>query len=250
MARTSTRPRRGSPLHLTPAFDLFKPSYEIVRKHIWIFGPLYAVPFIFSLHSWLWSPAGPNVHTHHWWGTWQSFGPGWSASPIPIFTSYAFVGFAILWFLFVIIAGTIVQIMTQEAQLEGAEGKEVITFDPLWRVAKEVGWRMLGLYVLVGLVIVIGLILLIIPGLIMIRRYFLAPYVMLDKRPKSVVEAMEISARMSKSYSGSIWGIVGVMFLIGLVSIIPVIGWFASFLLGMFYSVAPALRYQELKELS
>lgn len=250
MVRVSTRPRRGSLLHLTPSFDLFRPSYEIIRKHIWIFGPLFAVQFIFTLHSWIWTPTGTNAASTHWWHRWLDVGPGWAASPIPVFTSYAFVGFAVVWFLFVIVAGTVVQIMTQEAQLEGAEGKEVITFDKLWGIVKEMGWRMLGLYILVGLFIFVGLILLIIPGLIMIRRYFLAPYVMLDKRPKSIMEAMEISARMSKPYSGSIWGIIGVMFLIGLISIIPVIGWLASFFLGVAYSVAPALRYQELKNLT
>lgn len=249
MARTSTRPRHGSPLHITPAFDLFRPSYEIVRKNIWIFGPLYAIPFIFALHSWLWSPSGPNAVHHHWWGDWQNFGPGWSASPVPVFTSYAFVGFALIWFIFVIAAGTIVQIMNQEAQLQGAEGK-AITFDKLWAVVKQIGWRMLGLYIVVALFIIGGLILLIVPGLIMIRRYFLSPYVMLDKRPKTISEAMEISAKISKPHSGSIWGVIGVMFLIGLISVIPVVGWLASFLLGMFYSVAPALRYQELKKLA
>lgn len=250
MARTSTRPRRGSQHHLTPSFGLFRPSYQIVRKHIWIFGPLYIVPFIFAFHSWLWTPTGVNAANHPMWHRWIDIGPGWSASPIPIFTSYAFIGFALIWFVFVIAAGTIVQIMTQEAQLEGSEGKEVITFNNLWRTVKETGWRMLGLYIVVGLYILVGLILLIVPGLIMIRRYFLAPYVMLDKRPKTISEAMEISANLSKPNSGSIWGIIGVMFLLGLISIVPIIGWLASFVLGMFYSVAPALRYQELKNLS
>jgi hypothetical protein len=73
----------------------------------------------------------------------------------------------------------------------------------------------------------------------------LAPYVMLDTKC-GITEAMERSADLTKPYSGYIWGIIGVMFLIGLFNIIPGIGWMISFVLGMLYSIAPALRYQEL----
>jgi len=83
----------------------------------------------------------------------------------------------------------------------------------------------------------------------MIRRYYLAPYAMID-RNCGIKEAMERSAAMSKPYSGSIWGIIGVMILISLVGIVPLIGWLASLILGMLYVVAPALRYQQLKRLA
>jgi uncharacterized membrane protein len=109
------------------------------------------------------------------------------------------------------------------------------------------GWQMFGLYLLIGLYVFVGLILFIVPGLIMLRRYFLAPYVLLDTRC-SIKEAMERSAAMTKPYSKYIWGVIGVMFLIGLANVIPGIGWLIAFIFGMFYSVAPALRYQELKE--
>jgi uncharacterized membrane protein len=116
-----------------------------------------------------------------------------------------------------------------------------------WKTAKELGWRMFGLYILIGLYIFVGFILLIIPGLIMLRRYFLAPYVMLDTKC-GITEAMERSAEISKPYSGYVWGIIGVMFLIGLLNAVPGIGWMFAFAFGMLYSVAPALRYQELKD--
>jgi uncharacterized membrane protein len=166
---------------------------------------------------------------------------------VPSFLFYSFVGFGILWFLFSLLAGTVIQIMTQEAQLEASEGNN-LDFSRLWAVVKDIGWRMFGLYLLIGLYIIVGLILFIIPGLIMLRRYLLAPYVMLDTRC-GITEAMEKSAELTKPYSGYIWGIIGVMFLIGLFNIIPGIGWMIAFVLGMFYSVAPAIRYQELKEI-
>jgi uncharacterized membrane protein len=92
------------------------------------------------------------------------------------------------------------------------------------------------------------LILLVIPGLIMIRRYFLAPYVMLDKKV-GIREAMDQSAELSKINTGSVWGIIGVSFLIALVNVIPIIGGLASFSLGALYSVAPAMRYLQLKKI-
>ncbi len=140
------------------------------------------------------------------------------------------------------------QIMLQAAQLEASEGKSV-TFDRIWKTTKQLGWRMAGLYIVVGLTILVGLLLLVVPGLIFIRRYFLSPYVMLDKKV-GIREAMDRSAAMSKPYSGSVWGVIGVMFLISLIGIIPLIGWLISFILGIFYSVASALRYQELKKLA
>jgi hypothetical protein len=247
MARTSNRPRYNSPLNLPGAFQLFKPSRDIVIKNIWIFGPLYGVPLLFFLHSWLWSPPlaipGNHLASHL-----DSFSSGWLFSPTANYTFSALIGFSIIWFLFALAIGTIAQIMSQAAQLEAVEDKP-LHFYRLWQVVKELGWRMLGLYLLVGLYVFVGLILFIVPGLIMLRRYYLASYVMLDKKC-SVKEAMERSSAMSKPYSKSVWGIIGVMFLIALVSVVPYIGSLVAFVLSLLYSVAPAMRYQQLKKLT
>jgi uncharacterized membrane protein len=221
------RARLGSPLRLKGSFELFGQSRKLVQKNIWIFAPLFALPLVFSFHSW-------------------EFGSGLSASAVPSYMWYGFVGFSFLWLVFVLAVGTVVQIMSQEAQLEATEGRP-LDFIRLWGVVKETAWPMFGLYLLIGLYVFVGLILFIIPGLIMLRRYFLAPYVLLDTRC-GVKEAMERSAEMSKPYSKYIWGVIGVMFLIGLFNVIPGVGWLVAFILGMYYSVAPALRYQELKE--
>jgi hypothetical protein len=249
MAITSARPRKNSPYNLPGAFKLFKPSRDLVLKHIWIFAPLYVAPLIFSVHAWIWTPSAASQNNTKVWWDYSWFGSGFSSSSLPAYFWYAFVGFSILWFLIVISAGTILQIMAQRAQLDAAHHKHAITFGELWATVKELGWRMLGLYLLVGLYILVGLILLIIPGLIMIRRYFLAPFVMLDTKC-SIKEAMDRSAAMSKPFSGAIWGVIGVMILIGLINIIPFLGWLIAFILGSLYSVAPALRYEQLKKLN
>jgi hypothetical protein len=244
MARTSRRARRTSPLNLPSAFDLFAPSKEIVLKNIWIFGPLYAVPFIFWIHSWIWSPL-PNQKVHFWQH--DSFSSAWPGGPIPTYTTFTLVGFSLLWLLIILIVGTIAQIMAQAAQLEGAQARP-LDFQNLWQVVKDIGWRLFGLYIVIGIVVLVGLVLLVIPGLIMIRRYFMAPYVMIDRRV-GIRQALDQSAELSKINTGSVWGVIGVMFLIGLVNIIPIIGGLASFLLGSLYSVAPAIRYIQLKNI-
>jgi hypothetical protein len=246
MASSSRRARRSSPLYLPSAFDLFTPSKEVVLRNLWIFGPLYAIPFIFWVHSWIWSPL-PGEHIR-WWNHADGFSSAWPGGSVPTYITFAFVGFSLFWLLIIFAAGTIAQIMAQAAQLEGAQARR-LDFHDLWLVVKELGWRLLGLYIVMGLIIFVGLILLIVPGLIMIRRYFLAPYVMIDKKV-GIREALDESAALSKLNPGSIWGIIGVMFLIGLANIVPIIGGLAAFAFGSLYSVAPALRYLQLKKLA
>lgn len=246
MAKTSKRARRTSQYYLPGAFDLFKPSKELVLKNIWIFGPLYAIPLVFYIHSWMWSPL-PSESVG-WWHRADGFSSGWPASPWPSYLTFLAVGLSVLWFLVIIFIGTVAQIMSQKAQLEASRDNS-FDFSHLWQNVKELGWRMLGLYIVMSVIILIGFALLIIPGLILLRRYFLAPYVMLDKK-LGIREALDSSAALSKKNTGAIWGVIGVMFLIGLANIIPIIGGLAAFGLGCLYSVAPALRYQQLKKLT
>jgi hypothetical protein len=246
MARTSRRARRNSPLYLPSAFDLFTPSKELVLKHIWIFGPLYAVPLIFYIHSWMWAPL-PNQHVSFWHNA-DGFSSGWPGGTLPSYLTFMTVGFSLLWFVIILAAGTIAQIMSQAAQLRASQDHE-LDYRHLWQTVREQGWQLFGLYIVTALIILVGLILLIVPGLIFIRRYFLAPYVMIDKK-LGIADSLSESAALTKVNTGSVWGVIGVMFLIGLLNILPYIGGLAAFGFGVLYSVAPALRYQQLKKLA
>jgi hypothetical protein len=246
MARTKNRARRTSHLYLPSAFDLFTPSKDIVLKNIWIFGPLYAVLFVFFAHSWLWSPpAGQHVRL---WQHSDGFSSGWLGGPLPAYFTFLAVGFSLLWLALTLVVGTTAQIMSQAAQLDAVEDKH-LDFQNLWQVVKTKGWRLLGLYIVMSLIIGLGFVLLFIPGLFMIRRYIMAPYVMIDKNT-GIQESLTKSAAISLKNTGAVWGIIGVLFLIGLVNIIPYFGGLAAFVLGSLYSVAPALRYQQLKKLA
>jgi hypothetical protein len=239
-----SRARLGSPLRLHGSVELFGLSSKLVRKNIWVFAPLFALPLLFVFHAWEWTPALGGSLGHHW-TRYSWLGAGFSSS-VPYFLWYSLIGYSIYWLVFVVLAGTAVQIMLQQAQLDAIE-KKPLDLVRLWRVAKAEYRNMLGLYLVMGLYILAGLVLFIIPGLIMLRRYFLAPYVMLDTKC-DIKSAMERSAEITKPYSGYVWGILLVMTLIGLLNILPGIGWMLAFALGMFYCAAPALRYHELKE--
>jgi hypothetical protein len=241
------RTRRGSPLHITRARDLFAISRDLILKNIKVFGPLYFVALIFSFNSWASTPDLGSHTDKSGWMRYSWFGTGFSSS-VPNYLWYIMLGLSVFWVIFVFIVGTIVQIMAQDAQLRAAR-HEKVSLERSWKTVKELGWRMLGLYLLIGLYIVVGLIFFIIPGLIMLRRYFLAPYVMLDEKV-TVKEAMEKSAAITGQFSRSIWGIIGIMFSISLLFAFPFIGWMIAFVAGMLYSAAPALRYLELKKIS
>lgn len=239
MVQTSRRARRTSPLYLPGAFDLFTPSKELVLRNIWIFGPLYAIYFIFYLHSWIWTPKpGQNVEL---WQNAHGFSTAWPGAPLPTYLTFMVVGLSILWFVIIGFIGTAVQVMSQRAQLDAVHGKP-LHFKYLFATVREIGWRMLGLYVLSTLAIVFSL-------FILTRRYLLAPYVMLEKKT-GILESMRLSSELSNRNPGAVWGVVGVMVLIGLVNIVPIIGGLASFMIGSLYSLAPAIRFQQLKKLT
>lgn len=216
-------------------------------KNIWIFGPLYAVPLILGIHDWIWSPTGPQAHGS-WWNHAYGFSSSGPGNPFPDYGFSALVGFSIIWLLFVTVAGTIAAIMSQAAQLDAVQNKH-LDFQNLWEVVKRMGWRLLGLYIVTGLIVFVGLLLLIVPGLIFLRRYYLAPYVMIDKN-LSIGDSLSKSAELSALNTGAIWGLLGVMLLIGLIGIVPFIGGLVSFIIGSLYSVAPAMRYEQLKKLA
>jgi hypothetical protein len=246
MARTSRRARKTSAYYLPGAFDLFTPSKELVLSKIWIFGPLYAIFFIFYIHSWLWQPL-PHQHVRLWQHA-DGFSSGWPGWPVPSYLTFLTIGFSLLWLFIIVVIGTIAQIMSNAAQLSAAKDKD-FDYKDLWQAVKENGWRLLGLYILMIVIITLGLIVFIVPGLIFMRRYILAPYVVLDKK-LGIMDSLAKSSEISKLNTGALWGVIGVMFLIGLLNIVPVIGGLAAFVFGGLYSVAPAIRYQQLKKLA
>ncbi len=110
--------------------------------------------------------------------------------------------------------------------------------------------RMIGFTALFSVLFLVGVVLFIVPGLIVMRRYYLAPYYLVD-RNLSIKEAMRQSAKDSKPAASYIWGILGVAVFFALIaqmmqSALGDFGLILSILCGYLYIFAPALRYKEL----
>lgn len=220
---------------LTSAFDLFPKSRELVMKNLRVFGWLYLLPFLFSLGD-VFSQS-KAAKTGDPVDSLSKFSGGGLAT---------LVGFGIAIILASIVVLLFVQAMLFVLELQVAQNKTP-NMGELWQTAKHYFWRLLGLGILVGVFIIGGLILFIVPGLFALRRYFLSPYYLVDK-DLTISEAMKQSAAESKEFSGSIWGVLGVALLMGLFGIVPIVGSIISLVLGALYSVAPALRYLEIKK--
>lgn len=235
------RARRSSAFYIPNAFGLFTPSKDLFLKHIDVFGLLYIIPALLWLHSWVSTPA-------HGWNLWNRSSDANYSWTLPGSFNAALIGFSFLWFIFAIAAGLAAQIMLQKSQLEVTSGKKP-EIGRAWQTVKKLWKPMLGLYVVMSLIVLAGFVLLIVPGLFMIRRYMFAPYVMLEKKC-GIKRALEESHQLGLANTGAVWGLIGVMFLISLLGILPLIGSLASFVVGALYSIAPALRYEQLKKLA
>lgn len=209
------------------AFSLFTQSKDIVQKNLQQYAILYAPTIIMTLYS-LRNPLETNAS-----GTVTLGGP----------TAVSALLFAVL-----VVASLVAQIMLTSLTLRNAKGKSG-TFDELWSDTKKFTFPIIGMAIVVGLMFLVGLLLLIIPAFIVLRRYFLAAYVMLDQ-DLGIGQSMKKSAAISKPFSGSIWGLLGVSLLINLPSALGVIGSLVTLALTFAYAVAPALRYVELKKLT
>lgn len=132
-------------------------------------------------------------------------------------------------------------------ELRLAQGKQLGP-KQAFRESLHYFWRLVGLYISVGFLVVVGLLLLIVPGIIMIRRYFLAGFFLIDNN-LGIGEAMRQSAAATKGRAGAVWGVIGVQILLTLPGIVPIVGSFVGAVLTMLYACAPAMRYEQIKAL-
>lgn len=220
---------------LTPSFSLFTKSKNLIMANVNTYGLIYLLPFLMGLFSTIRSSRMDRLE-------------GVTAGSYGIDISGAAFGFGLLFGLAMIILYVLVSLASYALNYQTSVGEKP-TISELWPVVQKYGWRLIGLFFAIGFMVLFGLIALVVPGLIFLRRYYLAPYVMLDK-DLSIGAAMKESARISKPHSGSVWSLIGVSIVLSLPGVIPVFGWLVSFVLTTLYAVAPALRYQELKKLA
>lgn len=212
---------------LPSAFSLFKPSWEAVKRNLKAFVLIGLVPYVLIVLLALALGISRGVLHEQ------------SSSLKPE------LGIGLV--VFVLIAAVCALVLTPAlvyTQLQSVRGNSVEPAAAV-KTGLHTCWRFLGVGLLSGLVIALGFVALIVPGIIFLRRYFLAGYFLIDG-DLGVMEAMKRSAAATKGRAMAVWGLVGVLFLIGLVGIIPLLGSIASAVLSVVYYCAPAVRYAQL----
>lgn len=150
-----------------------------------------------------------------------------------------FLGFAIL------IASVSASALLQLRAVQGRNTDLV----QLYRDSIAFWPRIVGFSLLFGLMLAVGFVLLIIPGLIVLRRYILTPYFLIDEN-LGIREAMQRSAAASKPMSKHIWAMLLVIFSFTGLGVLcgqlwPEYGGFIPLLFPILYNFLPSLRYQE-----
>jgi uncharacterized membrane protein len=208
------------------AFSLFKPSWEALKLNLSTFLLLLFIPIVGTIVLFA--------------GSFGFLSTGHSSGSLS-------VGFAAAIIVLVIYELLLMPALVY-AQVKSAQGQKVSVSEVL-RGGRQYFWRFYGVAILSGLIILGGFILLIVPGLFMLKRYYLATY-MLISDDLGVMEALRRSAEVSKRYAGAVWGLLGVTLLLALVGIVPIIGLLVSWVGTIAYYCAPAVRYEQLKALA
>lgn len=260
LVRDNVSMAKPSDNHPVSALELFGKSYELVMRNIKTFGILLILPAIAAIAS----TARYDMHSDKSNVNNINFFSGTT----PAYAITGIIGVSLISVIIFSIAALIIQAMLTCLQLEAAEGKTP-TLKHLWQLGKKYWLRLLGLVLVIGMYIiggsligvlvlivlrnalgvVIGLSLIAAAILFVLVHYYLAPYALVEGDMK-IFDALEKSANISKQFVWSVLSVIGIFFLIALIGELTLIGPIISFILGSLYSVAPALRYKELKRLA
>lgn len=229
---------------LTGAVNLFGKSYALVRKNLNVYALVYAIPAAMMIAGIIQIIADNQRHGWAW-------GHAFSSSFLgPSIGSDSSVQTASTILAVVLLFGAIISyFLAVVLNLRVAQGSRP-TLRSLWEeVTQNWLWaKLLGLGVVTIMMLVVGFILLIVPGVIILWRLFLAPYILIDQKT-TIDEALSKSWKMSSGYAWPIYSIILFSFVLALTGIIPIVGSLIAFILATAYAAAPALRYQELKNL-
>jgi hypothetical protein len=213
--------------HLTPSFELIKPSINLVREHFVAFTYLIMLPGL------TYAIGGVLAQTVL------------QADGTIIIHQKEIVGFAIMLLAAVWMTVNLGPMTYFQLRATKKQPESLVTY---YQAGLPFSLKILGLYIAYAVAVIVGLILLIIPGLIMLRRYLLAPFYVVDKR-LPVFTAMKQSAQDTKPVSGYIWGLIGLQLIAALLASvaaeIPVIGIVIGQLLTFTLTFTAVLRYRE-----
>ncbi|MBX4196935.1 hypothetical protein KW801_00050 [Candidatus Saccharibacteria bacterium] len=216
--------------------QLFRESYQAVKRNLSLFVFVNVVTILGTAWN-IGLDIRDKTHGSDWG---QVLGHGFTGSG-----DYPHVhgGLSV----FFILVGLILGLIGVFLSFKAAQRK-VVSFDEVWEIFKAKWWKVILVEIIIILFILGGLVALVLPGLYLIARLSLAPYVAIDQ-DGDVTDAIRKSWEMSKNHAWTIFVTVFFGLVLSLPSFIPVVGKLISLILVIAYSVALPIRYFELKNL-
>lgn len=227
-------------VRLTSAIDLFSKSYNLVRGNLKMFLLFSSVSIAASLIAM--GQQLSDADTKKDLSSWENVA---SSALGPDFSSASSItGLGILVGIFSIV-GVVFALMMLILALRTAQGKKP-NFDAVWAEFRQKGLKLFLLFICVALALLVGFLLLVIPGVILLWRLSMAPYLMLDKGT-DISESFVQSWEMTKGYAWPIYSIYLVSIALAIANFVPIIGGLIALGLGIAYTCAIPLRYEEIK---
>lgn len=214
--------QKASSKPFASAFNLFTPSIEVIKRNVTSFVLFLIVPMVLTSVGGLINEFTGNT------------------DPMAPFTGLSGTLLALGGVITLLTVPALTLVELKGARAESIEPDDAFSFG-LRRVL-----RLFGLFVLMSLILIGSFLLLVVPFFFMLRRYYLAPYYLIDQ-DMGIMAALKASAADSKQFSKPIWGLIGVTVLIGFISIVPLLGSIASAIASVLYAAAPAVRYEQIK---
>jgi uncharacterized membrane protein YesL len=221
--------------HYKGVTQLWAQSREAVRRNLGVFLFLNSLAIL----SVAWD-TGTNLRD-------KVHGSDWKA----VFTNtlggnngYPHVGGAFI-LVILAIAAVLLSLMSVVLIVHAAK-KDKVTLAEVWEDFASKVFRLVGVELLTAFIILLGFLALILPGIYLIGRVILAPYILVDQDTK-VFEAIEKSWHLTRDRMTQIYTVLLFTLLLSLPNIIPIIGPIIAFVLVLSFSVAMPMRYLELK---
>ena len=227
----SATPTEPSPSPQTPSHRLLLTAFKLVRRHLWPVTVIIAIPGLLGqLGGTLVGGIDPNLMLTR--------GPSDAEA-----AGFLLQVIAVVWLFFSFAAYLYFQLRSI-----GGIAPRIIE---CYRIGNRYILRLIGLYIFIVLAVGIGLLLLVVPGLIAIRRYCLAPYFLMDEG-LGIRQAMQHSAAATKPkpVRRHVWStllLVVVVLATGLLATkyASPYGIVVTVLASIVYPLLMALRYQE-----
>lgn len=214
-------PASGNVPMMPGAFELFKPSVQLIKNNLKAFLLLFGIPFLLIIIGSAESMFNPGDQK-------SQFGEGNETLEL----------IALIGFIASILTGPGVYLLS----LKGARAEKDLPAGETFRRGLKYLWRLVGLGICMALILGVSLLLLIVPFFIMLPKVFMAPYLLVDKN-LGIGDALRQSFALSKGNSGAIYGVIGVFILINLAGIVPILGGIAAAVGSFLYANAATFRY-------